>query len=300
MNMRWVFRPGEGGVFSKATATGQAVEGTAGSGGRAPAATATLTSGLFRVPQEENLTFNLYTVNPNPVPIPVTLEINQGVGGDGAALKETIFSQEVTVPPHESFRLTPEVPAGAVVEVNARWTPAESLPGGGLPIIPTATVVQFFPADAGTLPHVTLAAGSFVVPALPGTAAPGRQALPLAPTGPITTGLIDIPQGVAAARPQIQLLLSSFAATPLTAAVVVRELVEHVPILEAISRQNVRVPAGGAAIVPLESVEGRTVKIDADLPPGLVASLTVFTLFLADNSTAPVFHLGPREWAVEG
>lgn len=285
--MQLVYRR-DGNNFTK-SATDQ---NTGPDNGTSPGPT-TLTSGLFRVPVEPNLMFNIYTINPHPTAVTTRLVVNKVVGAGAAARKEAILDRELTVPANESFRLSMEASAGDAIEVNSIQQAA------GTPlrfVTPSATVVQYFPADGGLTPQVTAAAGSFVAASARFNEAP--QILPTAPTGRVTTGLIDIPQGVAAARPQVQLMLSSFADWPLTATITVSELVEHVATPQPIAQRTIQVGARGAAVVPFTSVEGRTVKFDVNLPSGLVASLDVFTLFLADNSTMPVFRLGPGEWAV--
>lgn len=240
--------------------------------------TITLTSGLFRVPQQPNLTLNLYAINPGPAVQPVTFMVNLLTGGQGVSRKDSVFSRQLELPAGEAVQMPFTPPAGSILEVNVELVIADDRPL----LVPSATLVQFFPADAGTIPHVTLPAGSFAV---------AQE-----PRGTVTTGLIDIPQGVAASRPQTEVLLSNLSDGNITTEITVFELVEHVPNTRIIEEHSVTVPPGSGAVVSLAEVEGRTVQINAGAPAGLAISLEAYTLFLADESTLPTFRLGPTDW----
>lgn len=288
---KWVYQRGMGQSLVRDTL---AADSEAGPRNPASQRNTVLTSGLFHVPQEPNQTLNVYAANPYEKELNIRLQVNRVVRSGGTGGKEAFIDEKLTLPAHEVVSFNVDAPAGEIIEVNAITTNTGGSENSGAIARPaneklaeaaivSATVTQFFPADAGITPHVTLAAGSFTRPN-------GRAA------GQFSTGLIDLPQGVAAARPQAQLLLSNFVNWPLTTTLTVREREEHLAALQTKLRREIRVMAQGAAVVPLESVEGRTVQIDLALPTGLGASLDVHTLFLADNSTLPVFRLGPEDW----
>lgn len=282
--MRWVFRGVDG--RGLATAKDRApVKGRRRRSGTRPAGakqvlrtrTTVTTSGLFRVPRQPNLTLNLYAVNPSNRPQNIEVLINSIDAGAGISAKDTVLSRQLEIPAGQVAHLPVDPPPGEVLEIVTRQ---EEPDGAIVPV--SATVVHFFPADAGTTPEVTLAAGSFT------GAFPRHRRL--------TTGIINIPQGVAASRPHTEVLLSNFGSSTGEVRITVHELVEHQPTPVLLEEHTVEVPGQSGAIVSLEEVEGRPVEVTVDAPAGVVVSLTAYTLFLADDSSLPVFHLDPPSW----
>lgn len=241
-----------------------------------------LTSGPVRVPMEQNLTLNLSAVNFGASDFPITFRVFRLTGAEPM---EQIFAREAMVPAGRGLNMDIPAPAGQAIVIEADY----SAEARGL-LVPSADVVQFFPADGATTPKITLAAGDFTE-AVPPAAAPGAAAF--------TTGLLAVPGGVAAARPQTEIILSNPSDAAVEAEITVSRLAPELQRLQAVLQRHVTVPPRGAVLTPLEAVEGERALISLDFPNGpekAAWSFEVYTLFLADESTLPVYRVGPKGW----
>src|SRR5690606_2896977 len=141
-----------------------------------------------------NLTLNLYAVNYASRPARVDFAVDRL---PEAGRAERFFRQAMTVPARGANSIRLDAPAGETIAISVL------LPAGlEWQVVPSAAVVQFFPADAGTLPVVNVSPGDFVAtePAGGPDAGGGNGDLTR------TWGLLDVAQGVAAARPSLTLI----------------------------------------------------------------------------------------------
>lgn len=255
-------------------------------GGQAPGIVrrVALTSGPVRVPMEQNLTLNLSAVNFGGADFPIAFRVLRLTGAEPM---EQIFARETTVPAGRGINMDIPAPAGQAVVIEADY----SAEARGL-LVASADVVQFFPADGATTPQIVLAAGDLIEPLAPGEVI-------LAGPATFTTGLLAVPQGVAAARPQAEVIMSNPSDNAVEAKITVSRLIPELQRLQVVLEREVSIPAGGAVLTPLESVEGERALITVDFPggPGQITwSYEVYTLFLADESTLPVYRVGPGGW----
>ena len=243
-----------------------------------------LTTGFLRMPTEERTTLNVYASSFAGQVVPVDVRVERR-GGDGR--KSNLLTRRLLVPPAGGVHASIPAPAGDIVEVTV------SVPRAMRPfILPSATVTQYFPADGATTPILTLAAGDFA-------AADGATAA-LPSTRWVGSGLIDISQGVAAARPEIRLWLSNLTSEQQRVSLVVHRLVRGTDRKESAVSRTVTV-AGAEAVevlLPTTEVEGRTIEVLLELPGGVSAALDAIVRFLADDSISPDFSLGFADFAL--
>lgn len=212
-----------------------------------------------------------------------TLAINQWVDGG----RKRILAQETVNIPAQSvgFVDTP-TPSGAFIEFEFT-VPADRVAD----IVPSAGDVQFFLADGGILPHTVVSPNDF---AKIDMTAVQRQRSPRTrqTTHTLSTGTIDMPQGVAAARPETRIFLSSFVDHEVLVPVTVEAITEQSTRKRRVFAETVAVPANGSSELLLDNVEGRIVEINVALPsPSIAPSLEVRQRFLADDSIQPILFV---------
>ncbi|HEX6989165.1 MAG TPA: hypothetical protein VF282_06805 [Bacillota bacterium] len=251
-------------------------------------ATAPRTTGALQIPEEDNLTLNLYAVNYADQPARVDFALDR-LPDSGRA--ERIFRQALTVPAQGADSIRLDAPAGQTVALSV-LLPAEL---EGL-VVPSATVVQFFPADAGTLPVVNVTPPHFV-PTGP-DAADGADG----GNGDLTRtwGLLDVAQGVAAARPALVLIAYNTDTVPQQITLRIRSFVREVNRFDPLLERSFTVPGGGTVRFETSDPEGRTVEVAVTGSRRVVPTLLQQQAFLATGETNLLVRYGPEDLAVVG
>ncbi|MFO7246989.1 MAG: hypothetical protein FWJ62_03120 [Thermaerobacter sp.] len=246
-------------------------------------ATAPFTTGALEIPDGDNLTLNLYAVNYSGQPARVDFAVDR-LPDSGRA--QRFFRQAVTVPAQGAGSLRLDAPPGETIAISVL------LPAGLENLVaPSATVVQFFPADAGTLPVVSAPPGAFVPTASPvgGSGGAGDAVR--------TWGLLDVAQGVAAARPSLVLLAYNTDVESRTITLRIRNFVREVDRFDLLLEQSFTIPAGGTVRFETGEAEGRTVEVSVTGSRRVVPTLLQQQTFLATGETNVLVRYGPEDLA---
>jgi hypothetical protein len=222
-------------------------------------------SGLFMIPATGlPLTMFLYVSSQLDTAESVQLQVNKVA----AAGKVTIFQTAVAVPAQGAVQIQFDLVAlelpGQTVEVLLRSAEFLNI----FQLFPSVNIVQTFPADGSTLPLLFVPPANFQqifpVDEVNQPFQPGGVNNDLPPLS-FTTGVLDVPQGVFAVRPLVQLELSSFFDETLTAEVQVNKLVRGTTTKELVLQETVAVPPHGARQLAIGSVEGLPVEVNLTL-----------------------------------
>lgn len=250
-------------------------------------------SGAVPVPAEDNLTLNLYALSYADRPATVEMTVHRL---DETGSVERIFQQALTVPARGAAGASLDAPAGQTVSVRAS-VPAEL--AGQLPL--SLTVVQFFIADGATLPVVSLSPAAFVAVADRGD--DGSRPVPPrdgARRVTRTWGLLDVSQGVAAARPFVTVVLQNTGPQPESVTVRIRRFQKETGRLEPLLERTLSVPAGAAVRFDTDEPEGMTVEIAVAGSLRIVPSLLHGRRFLATGETELLLRYGPEDLVTVG
>ena len=258
-----------------------------------PTATASaVNSGALLIPDDPNLTLNLYAVNYADRPAVVHFIVDR-LREEGRV--ERVFRQELTVPAGRAASARLDAPAGQTISISA-LLPADVADL----VVPSATVVQFFPADAGTLPVLSVSPGDFVptsAATADGETGPGGKRMRAGAAGARvlrTWGLLDVSQGVAAARPSITLIAQNTGAMQEEITVRIRRLRRELGRFEPVLERTLAVPVGSVARLVTDEPEGMTVEVAVAGSRRVVPTLLQQRRFLATGETELLARYGPE------
>lgn len=257
-------------------------------------------SGLFTVPTIDlPLTMFLYVSSQLDTEETVQIQVNMVVESG----KNIIFQSAVGVPAQGAVQFQFDVGAlglmGKTVEVLLRSAELLNI----FQLFPSVNIVEEFPADGATLPLLFVPPASFqqVFPIVNNTSTIQPEASPQEePLPPIllTTGVVEIPQGVFAIRPQVELVLSSFFDETLTADVVINKLVRGTTTKEQVLAETLIVPPMEARQLVINSVEGLPIEINLSLSRteqgnSLQPAINVANVFMVTESVNLVLFIPP-------
>lgn len=248
-------------------------------------AAAPLTTGALQIPGDDNLTLNLYAVNYASQPARVDFAVDRL---PEAGRAERFFRQAMTVPARGANSIRLDAPAGETIAISVL------LPAGlEWQVVPSATVVQFFPADAGTLPVVNVSPGDFVATEPDGGPDAGGG------NGDLTRtwGLLDVAQGVAAARPSLTLIAYNTDTEPQRLTLRIRSFVRETNRFDPLLEQTFTVPGSGTVQFQTSDPEGRTVEAAVTGSRRVVPTLLQQQTFLATGETNLLVRYGPEDLA---
>lgn len=240
-------------------------------------------SGLFVVPTDTNpLTMNIYVSSHVDTPEPAQLQINRVVNSS----KSQIFDITAFVPAQGAIVASLDLQEfglrGATIEVVFRSPDPTQL----FELLPSVDVVEFFPADGATLP-LEFIPPSYFTQVFPSDAT--TQPIDQEPPPPImvSTGIFDVPQGVAAAITEVHITLSSFSNEELQAVVEVNRLQNSQK--EPVQNETIVVPPGAERELVLTGLDGLTVEVNLTLSRdqkgnALLPSVQVTVLFTSDGT----------------
>ncbi len=262
-------------------------------------------SGLFTVPSVDlPLTMFLYVSSLINAAETVQLQVN-AVTESG---KNMIVQTAVIVPAQGAVQIRFDVGAlglmGKTVEVLLRSAEYINI----FQLFPSVNIVETFPADGATLPLLFLPPSGFqqVLPFHNDNSISSLQQEnssleePLPPIL-LTTGVLEVPQGVFAVRPQVELVLSSFFDETLTADVVVNTLVRGTTSKEQVLSETVAVPPMEARQLVINNVEGLPIEINLTLSRTvqgriLQPAVNVTNVFMVAESVDLVMFLPPGKF----
>ena len=226
-------------------------------------------SGLFTVPAVDlPLTIFLYVSSHIQTAETVQLQINLVTD----SVKTTIFQTAVVVPARGAVQVQFNAVAlglmGQTLEVLLRSAEFLNI----FQLFPSINIVQTFPADGSTLPLLFIPPANFQqifpvnnnIEAVEQQDESNQEQQPLPPIL-LTTGIFEVPQGVFAVRPLVQLELSNFFDQTLTAEVEVNRLVRGTTTKERVLQETVEVTPNGARRLEINQVEGLPAEINLAL-----------------------------------
>lgn len=254
-------------------------------------------SGLFTVPTVTlPLTMHIYVSSHISTAESVQFQVNQFTESG----KRTVFRTALVIPALGATDTELDLGSldlrGAILEVLFESPDPMQV----FQLMPSVDIVETFPADGATLPLM------FIPPANFSQVFPGEDGGEPAPAGadtgralqefpPIrsTTGIFDVPQGVAAVRPRVRVLLSSFSDESLTAVVEVNRLVRGTTGKELVLRETITVPANEERELVVENVEGLPIEVNLTLSRdakgnALLPSVDVTRVFTSTDTVESV------------
>ncbi len=260
-------------------------------------------SGLFTIPTVDlPLTMFLYVSSQLDTTETVQIQVNRVTNSS----KNTIFQTAVGVPAQGAVQVQFDAWSlgliGQTVEVLLRSAEFLNI----FQLFPSINIVQTFPADGATLPLLFVPPGNFqqIFPVNNNNTVQQQGSLSEEEPPPpilVTTGVLEVPQGVFAVRPQVELVLSSFFDEALTADVVVNRLVRGSTTKEQVLAETIAVPPFETRQRVLNDVEGLPVEINLSLSRteegnALQPAVNVSNLFISVQSVDLVLFIPPGQF----
>ncbi len=212
--------------------------------------------------------------------------------------------------------ITAPVAGVGVVDINAGNFPGDTLEvvfgftdlTQAMATAPSLVIFETFVADGATRPVFYVSTGALAFSGATETAGQSSTPTPIPSAVTVTNGMFDVPQGVAAILPKVNIVLNNTTAHDQLANVTINSLPSGGFTKEVRFEKKMMVPAGRPLLIPIDAgstgIEGLASEIVLTLPTNaqsellLEPSVNVTQVFTSDNTFEELLFIGPTAFGL--